>query len=257
MEQMKKNRKETNEREAIGQELIYAIVDKKYDEVQSLIDRGADVNYISLMDSTPLQWAVIRNSIPTVNLLLDNGADVNLRPTNGHDTPLIHAIKLSNIEMIKLLIARHADINLKNELDQTPIFCACASFSYNYLSDEEIHKIKRLEIVKLLLEFGADPFIKNNEGVSAMDIIKRNSELNEIYINNNVNNLKLALTGNRIGFDDHSASIIAVDMFDPTGISNISTEINKKRSLRAGKKNKIKRRKGQTKRQTKRIIVNE
>ncbi|MEH7080864.1 hypothetical protein V7101_20025, partial [Bacillus velezensis] len=69
------------------------------------------------------------------------------------ETPLTEAILDNDIEKVKQLINDGVDINEKNKLEEPPIIIT------SYTREEHIN----LEILKLLLENGADPAIGDEE----------------------------------------------------------------------------------------------
>ncbi|MEQ8192508.1 MAG: ankyrin repeat domain-containing protein [Candidatus Eremiobacterota bacterium] len=92
--------------------------DKEY--VQSLIDKGADVNAKDKFGYTPLFFAA---TYEVAELLISHGADINAR--NYYDlTPLHMSVICNNKRLIELFIARGADINVKNKSGLTPLDCA-------------------------------------------------------------------------------------------------------------------------------------
>jgi hypothetical protein len=108
--------------------------------VKFLIDNGANVNIIA-SSSNPLNLAANYGTPAVINLLLDKGANINDNSYFGQ-TPLSMASLQGKFDNAKTLIDRGADVNIKDERGQTALLYA-----------------KTLEIVKLLLDHGADPFI--------------------------------------------------------------------------------------------------
>jgi ankyrin repeat protein len=110
--------------------LIRAVANNKNLEIiQSLINAGADVNYIDHNDSTPLIYAALQSRVQIVELLLSKGVDVNIRNENGMSALMVAATRDSDSGsnlIIKMLLDAGADINLKNNNHQTAIDCALA-----------------------------------------------------------------------------------------------------------------------------------
>ena len=96
-------------------EKLYDAVSKNdKDKVESLIDKGADVNYVKeagpWMKVSVLITAVNNKSVEIAILLLDKGADVNWK--DGFKTSaILYAANTGNVEMVKLLLEHGADIN--------------------------------------------------------------------------------------------------------------------------------------------------
>ncbi|KAL1924562.1 uncharacterized protein VTP21DRAFT_4216 [Calcarisporiella thermophila] len=84
-----------------------------------------------------------------VKELLDSGIDVNAEDDFGY-TPLQAAVSYNHYELVKFLIERGADVNQRDHCGDTPL----------YVAEEK-------EMAEMLLEFGADPTVKNSEGKTA------------------------------------------------------------------------------------------
>ncbi len=103
---------------------------------------------VGLTDSYKNTWllsAVRANDISTVNLLLQNGADVNATNSNGQSA-IILAAKQGQTDMVQLLLDNKynkADPNAGIGKSVTPLYAASM--------------FGRLEIVKLLLKYQANP----------------------------------------------------------------------------------------------------
>ena len=86
-----------------------------------LIDQGADLNYKSKEDWTPLHYACgCSQQIDICKMLIDKGADINAKDTNGW-TPLFHACSQGLEDVCKLLISRGSNINEITRFRQTPL----------------------------------------------------------------------------------------------------------------------------------------
>lgn len=78
--------------------------------ILQLIKEGADVNGISLIDTSPLEYAVLNRNIEIIKILLANGANINATSTLG--TPLLIAIKKGDLEIFNFLLAQGARTDL-------------------------------------------------------------------------------------------------------------------------------------------------
>lgn len=114
-----------------------------------LISFGADVNartearhdYRSV-----LHYAVLSSSVPIVNLLLKQGARINFEESYNKPTPLDLAILKGDVEMVRLMLDNNANLDASSPIIGSPLHMACSEGIPN-----------RLEIIKLLLEKGANP----------------------------------------------------------------------------------------------------
>lgn len=124
---------------------------------QLLLDNSADVNALGEASETPLHVACLNGHLDLVRLLLEKGADVNARDV--HDWTPLHYVcnrTLSNIEVILTLLSHGADVEARTANAQsTPIDFACG---YGHV-----------DVVKILLEAGADPRMANYDGVTPLD----------------------------------------------------------------------------------------
>jgi len=87
--------------------------------VNVLLEKGIDVNitddYNFNNNNTALSIAVINAKYDVVELLIEKGADIN-KENNKGDTPLIHAIRSEDYNMVQLLL-EHPYINIEHYVD--------------------------------------------------------------------------------------------------------------------------------------------
>lgn len=102
--------------------------------------------------TTPLMYAVLYGDADSVRLLLENGADANAR-NDGGATALMWAV--DNLEKTRLLLKNGADANARSDDGRTPLFIATGRFGSS-------------DVVKLLLDHGANPAIKAHSNRGAV-----------------------------------------------------------------------------------------
>lgn len=146
--------------------LDIAILSQDFDEVNKLIDEGADINDAQNNLMTPLLWAVSTNNIYMCRLLLSRGANVNLKNRNSYITPLLMAIEKNYAEICKLLIESGADLDMDNDSEITPLILAA--------------KLNNIEMCKLLIEAGADFDKKDKSGNTPLFFAIKNNNV-EIF----------------------------------------------------------------------------
>ena len=114
--------------------------------VQLLLEHGADPNAKNDQGASPLYLAVQSDHYETAKLLIEHKADTNLHSGEHLNVPIHFAIDFENMKILKLLIENGASINFKGSDGFTALM-----FVVYY------EKIKNEEIVRFLLEHGADP----------------------------------------------------------------------------------------------------
>jgi uncharacterized protein len=158
--------------------LMWASARRHPEMMQLLISKGADVNARSIdrdyqrhiqaegrpksLDSgglTPLLYAARENCSACVDVLLKNKADIDLADPDSV-SPLQVAIMNANWDLAKQLIAAGADVNQWDIYGETPLLTAIdlrTRIDGGRASIDEPNQTKGIEIVKLLLERGANP----------------------------------------------------------------------------------------------------
>ena len=164
--------------------LVFAAREGDIESARALLDGGADVNQQTQYGWTPLLTAVNNRNYELAKLLIERGADVN-KQNNGAWTPLYLAADNRNIEggdypvpkadmdhlaLIQLLLEKGANPNLRikdNTLTRT-IFTM-----QWFLEDGATPFIRAAQsgdttLMKVLLEYDADPTIKTTFGDTAL-----------------------------------------------------------------------------------------
>jgi serine/threonine-protein phosphatase 6 regulatory ankyrin repeat subunit B len=108
----------------------------------------------------------------TAKILLDHGAKVNLQDANGVSA-LMEACSGGHPEVVKLLLEHGAKVNaLDSKGNSALIYASSMENPFFAKNDEEAALLrgiveKYVEIVRVLLDNGAEADAKNNEGMSA------------------------------------------------------------------------------------------
>lgn len=166
--------------------MIYAARAGHLDAVKILIDAGADVNQVSRYGWTPLLAATQNRNYRIGKLLMDNGADVNLankggwtnlylatdnRNVEGGDYPTREP-DMDHLEYIRILLEHGANPNARLvESTETRTV-----FTNQWLDEDGATAFLRasqsgdVPLMKLLLEFGADPHINTELGVTPLAV---------------------------------------------------------------------------------------
>jgi ankyrin repeat protein len=136
--------------------LLLAIREPSLKVVAALLGaKNIQVEPRNRQDESPLMLASLKGLTDVARRLVAQGADVN----KPGWTPLHYAATSGNLEIIRLLLDNHAYIDASSPNASTPLMMAAM---YGTAS-----------AAKLLLESGADPTIKNDQGLTALDFAQR------------------------------------------------------------------------------------
>ncbi|QMV16327.1 ankyrin repeat domain-containing protein [Vibrio spartinae] len=150
-------------------ELYDAVLDGELDEVKALIGKGADIHEITesehwtylhhvfMSPSTKLEESA---PLESVQFLIDQGLDVNAIDSYGY-TPLIYAVRQRNVEGMRLLLENGADKLIEHRSER----------GVNALKMSLHEKPFVYDVIKLLLDFGADPDAKTEKGKSVRELV--------------------------------------------------------------------------------------
>ena len=114
-----------------------------------------DVESRNASDESPLMLAAIKGQKDLVAKLMARDADIN----KPGWTPLHYAASSGQLEIMKMLLEKYAFIDAQSPNGTTPLMMAAMYGS--------------LDSVKLLLEEGADPLMKNQQGMTATQFAQR------------------------------------------------------------------------------------
>jgi len=149
-----------NTRSPEGDHALYlALCDQATQVADYLVAQpGVDVEARSAKDESPLMMAAIKGQLELARRLIARNAEVN-KPGWA---PLHYAASdpgENSTAMVRLLLEHHAYIDAESPNKTTPLMMAA-----HYGTPG---------VVKLLLEEGADPLIKNQLGLTAIDFAHR------------------------------------------------------------------------------------
>lgn len=150
---------DANSRDPNGQHGLYLALQEPSLQVISVLLNWNKINVESrnAADESPLMLASLKGILPVVAKLVEKGADVN-KPGWA---PLHYAATRGQLEVMSLLLENNAYIDAASPNGSTPLMMAALYGSPS--------------AVKLLLEAGADPTLKNNLGLTAIDFANRDN----------------------------------------------------------------------------------
>ncbi|KAF4526051.1 hypothetical protein B566_EDAN000845 [Ephemera danica] len=169
-----------NETDACGKTaLMYAFENKKEEEniVRYLVQKGADINKRTDCGTTALMCTnetnICSDNIDTLKFLIQYGADINAIDSLGRRIYMRGNISRS-IVALKYLV--ELGVNVANEVDAKGDTCLiqCAEHGAiinhrNKEGNSALHfvaKNYKVDVMQLLVENGADIYLKNNVGIT-------------------------------------------------------------------------------------------
>lgn len=135
--------------------LVVAMQEQSPKVAKILLDQpGIDIDALNAAGESALMIAALKGDVADVKLLLDRGAKVN---QDGW-SPLHYAATGPEVAIVKLLLDRGALIDAPSPNGSTPLMLAA-----QYGAEET---------VKLLLARGADPALRNQKNLAAIDFAR-------------------------------------------------------------------------------------
>jgi ankyrin repeat protein len=177
---------------AMTEELIRVAEAGDTAAVQRLLRQGADINGRDARGRTPVMAATHGNRVDTVRTLIQAGADINLRD-NRSDNPFLYSGAEGLLEILRLTIEARADTLLTNRFGGTALIPAAERGHVDIVkelltrTDVDVNHVNNLgwtalleaimlgdggarhtEVVRLLVEAGADVNLADAEGVTPL-----------------------------------------------------------------------------------------
>lgn len=139
---------------------IRAVDEKDTATLKQLVREGEDLNRLDADGRTPLMHAVMgdRADAALVQFLLDLGADANVRDRLLGWTALHYAVRDHKAEIVEALLRGGANADEADVFGDTPLWRCVTGTPPS------------VRIMRLLVDWGADPSRAHPIGISARDI---------------------------------------------------------------------------------------
>ena len=145
--------------------LIKALQEQSFKVAELLVnDPQIRTNVRNARAETPLMLAALRGQEALVVQLVARGAEVN----HAGWTPLHYAATGGHARIAAFLLGAHADVNAESANGTTPLMMAAM--------------YGNAQTVKLLLESGAEPYPRNDQGLSAEDFAHRAGREDSLWL---------------------------------------------------------------------------
>lgn len=138
-----------------NQALVQSAFDGDLARVQALLKKGASVDATAPKNRTALIWAATNGHTAVVEALHKAGADVNAQDSDNQ-TALMYATKKAHTDTVEFLLENGADVGLKSTKQGFTALILAAT-------------VGDVELVKLLLDHGADKSATDRSGNTAVD----------------------------------------------------------------------------------------
>ena len=192
--------------------MLFLAIDKAdYNTIQLMLDQGVDINaYYRSKGTTPLGRALEKNNRTTIQFLLERGADVQgyvydagnyrirsylVEAADRHDLTLVQYLhnwgadingtswgygsgyfnalftlgsSADDINVMRYLIAQGINVNYVAGSGTTPLM---------YFAKMWIDSGVRQNLLKMLLDVGADPAVRDKDGKTAVDYCMAHNDL--------------------------------------------------------------------------------
>lgn len=141
----------------------YIYRDKGFERLAKLfLDKDLDINSQNNQGKTPLLIACEDGAYPQIMILIENGADVKI--SDNENNTILHLAILNITDdfdyVLNAFVSKGLDINSQNKDGNTGLHILAGN---KEISNQHLK-------IEMLLETGANPDIKNNQGKSARDL---------------------------------------------------------------------------------------
>lgn len=127
-----------------------------------------DINAMSSGGDYAIIEAAWFDNVGAVDALIEAGADLNVENSHGYTALTIAASnsKPNTVTIVKMLLKAGADIDMPRSSGDTALGLAARNAN--------------IDLIKLLLDWGADPYVKNYKGKTVFDIAQCHPSVKKI-----------------------------------------------------------------------------
>jgi hypothetical protein len=200
LERPHRHGKRLSERDAIGLALLFAYVNRRTDAVDFLLQKDGNWNMTGVNNGAVLHRAAFDGDLEMVKRLVAKGADMSNRDNPFNSTPLSWAQHNKQHEVFEWMRANcaidlheavgnnlreHVEARLREDpasvnkrLDHweapqcTPLYWAAWTKIYDVDGEHSWDEASREDLVRLLLDHGADPNIVAGDGYTPLDVAR-------------------------------------------------------------------------------------
>ncbi len=155
--------------------IAWAVLSNNLDVIIALHELGADPNGENAYGDTSLHYVVEEGFFDLLRPLMRLGGDIN-KPNSFGISPFLAIVNAGYFEIVEFLVSNGADIN---QAHQNLTSSNMASY-YTPLMVAALNGHE--DVVRLLIENGANPELKNSEGKTALDLASENGHRSLIEI---------------------------------------------------------------------------
>ena len=194
----------------INTPLMVAVARNEIENVNTILDQGADPNVINEAGCSALIWAISLDRVEIFDRLIQAKAEISLPDTAGR-TPLMIAAKTGSLPMAEKLIKAGANVNAAqdggvSEIGNTALMNAAIRkgnvimlnllkrYGANLDSTNEHGKTAlmmaawygNLENVKFLVKKGSNSLIRSHKGLNSLDYAQQMQRIEVIEFLNDI-----------------------------------------------------------------------
>lgn len=193
----------------LNSKLFDAVEQNNLDEVKELIKNGADIHAREISSKKAIHIAVKKGNKNIVEFFLNEGISVNDTNNSGW-TPLHYAAFSGELEIAKLLVAKGANVRAENAYGQKPIDLTHYGKDNGYKgvmellldkgggkvndTDKDGYTLLRcaviignLEVIKFLIDKGANIHAKDNKGRTPLDLARERGNTEVVSMLSGIN----------------------------------------------------------------------